>query len=465
MKQENIATLISKHLLESPELYPQNDIGASRLFYKCFQNRIIYVQETKCWYIYKKHRWVKDDANLSIMEMGKHFVMAFTKHALSQENDDLIKFATKLCSRARRESILKDACSIAPKSLTVFDSNPHLFNCKNGTFNLITKELQAHNPEDYITKISNVIYNPNAECERFKTFISEIMQGDADNEKFLQKAFGYSLTGETYLECFFIFYGSTTRNGKSTSCETISHVLGDYSAHAQAKTVAKNNRDGSSATPDIARLKGARFVTMAEPEKGLEIDVSLIKQLTGGDKYTGRFLNENPIEFKPEFKIFINTNHLPRVNDDTIFTSERVKILPFERHFNPEEQDTGLKDKFKETDMISGIFNWLVEGYSLLKSEGLATPTVVLEATKEYREESDTIGTFLEDTVCIADGYRLQTSKLYKAYKEWSADNGYRPLNVKNFVAEMRKRYEVKRNGTRGNEIIGIDLLPTNCPW
>lgn len=241
--------------------------------------------------------------------------------------------------------------------------------------------------------------------------------------------------------------------------------MGDYSTHAQAKSLAKNNRDGSAASPDIARLKGARFVAMAEPEKGLEIDVSLIKQLTGGDKYTGRFLNENPIEFKPEFKIFINTNHLPRVNDDTIFTSERVKILPFERHFNPEEQDTGLKEKFKQTDMLSGIFNWLIQGYYLLKAEGLDTPKAVLNATKEYREESDTIGTFLEDTIFYEPQNRLQTSILYRIYKEWSNDNGYRALNVKNFVSEIRKRYEVKRNGTKGNEIIGVDLLPTNRPW
>ncbi len=465
MDNEKIIELIEKCLTENPEYYPLNDIGASRLFYKCFQNYVIYVQETKCWYIYKKYYWVKDDANLLIMEVGKKFVLAFTKYALSVEKDELIKFSNKLCSRSRRESILKDACSISPKSLTIFDSNPYLFNCKNGTYNLLSKTLQEHNPLDYITKISNVSYDETADCDRWKQFISEIMQGNEDNEKFLQKSFGYSLSGETNLECFFIFSGSTTRNGKSTACETIANVLGDYSTHAQAKTVAKNNRDGSAATPDIARLKGARFVTMAEPKKGLEIDVSLIKQLTGGDKYTGRFLNENPIEFRPEFKIFINTNHLPRVNDDTIFSSERVKILPFERHFNPEEQDTGLKEQFKKDEMISGIFNWLVKGYDLLKQEGLTTPNSVLDATKEYREESDTIGTFLEDTVCEAPDSRLPTNNIYKIYKNWCLENGYRQLNVKNFVAEMRKRYEVKRNGTRGNEIIGIDYLPDNRPW
>ena len=115
--------------------------------------------------------------------------------------------------------------------------------------------------------------------------------------------------------------------------------------------------------------------------------------------------------------------------------------------------------------MLSGIFNWLVDGYILLKSEGLATTSSVMQATQEYREESDTIVTFLVDTICDAVDSRLQTSKLYKMYRDWCSNNGYRPLNAKNFIAEMRKRYDVKRNGTRGNEVIGIDLLPQNRPW
>lgn len=246
---------------------------------------------------------------------------------------------------------------------------------------------------------------------------------------------------------------------KSTACETISHLLGDYATHSQPKTLAKNKRDGSSATPDIARLKGSRFVAMAELEKGLEIDVSLIKQLTGGDKYTGRFLNENPIEFFPEFKIYINTNHLPRVSDDTIFSSDRVKILPFERRFTLEEQDSNLKNKLKTEEMLSGILNWLIVGYSLLKSEGLETPTSVELATLEYREESDIIGTFLTETIYVSEGRRIPTSTLYQLYKDWCTLNGYHALNNKNFVGEIKKRHEVKRNGTRGNEVVNIDLF------
>ncbi len=223
--------------------------------------------------------------------------------------------------------------------------------------------------------------------------------------------------------------------------------------------------NGSAPSPDTARLKGARLVNMSEPERGLELNASLIKQLTGGDTYTSRFLHENPVEFKPEFKIFINTNHLPRVSDDTVFSSERVKLIPFERHFSPAEQDTGLKALFRISTNMSGIFNWLIKGYQLLIFEGLENPQKVTQATKDYRQESDIIGTFLAESVLEADENKLKTSDLYKRYKNWAQDNGYCSMNNKNFVGEIRKRYKVVRDDRMGNVVIGIDLMPPDFPW
>ena len=204
---------------------------------------------------------------------------------------------------------------------------------------------------------------------------------------------------------------------------------------------------------------------MPEPERGLELNAALIKQLTGGDTYTGRFLHENPVEFTPEFKIFINTNHLPRTGDDTVFSSDRVKLIPFERHFSPKEQDTGLKALFRQQENLSGIFNWLIEGYRLLKLEGLTVPERVLQVTKEYRQETDIVGTFLNDTLMEEEGNSLLTNGLYRKYVDWIKDNGYRPLNSKNFVGELRRRYDIRRDGIRGNEIVGMDYIPAGAPW
>jgi phage/plasmid-associated DNA primase len=136
---------------------------------------------------------------------------------------------------------------------------------------------------------------------------------------------------------------------------------------------------------------------MPEPEKGLELNISLVKQLTGGDTFTGRFLNENPVEFRPECKFFINTNHLPRTSDDTVFSSGRVKLIPFDRHFTPEEQDTGLKRLFRKKENMSGILNWMVDGYRLLLEVGLDVPARVADAIAAYRQEADIIGTFLDE--------------------------------------------------------------------
>ena len=316
--------------------------------------------------------------------------------------------------------------------------------------------FQTHNPNDYITKISRAKYETGFSCRRWEQFINEIMCGDAETARFLQKAFGYALTGDTSLECFFILYGSTTRNGKSTLTETISYILKDYAKTAQPETVARRSSSGSAPSPDIARLKGARYVGLPEPTQGLELNAALIKQLTGGDTFTGRMLRENPVEFAPEFKIFFNTNHLPKNNDDTIFSSGRVKLIPFDRHFSPEEQDNGLKRLFRKWSNISGILNWLIEGYRLLKAEGLTVPPKVEQSIERYRIETDIIGDFLNENLVKADGKRLQTSEIYSRYSKWSKDNGYRPINNKNFVGELRKRYEVRRDGKRGNEILDV---------
>ncbi len=463
-KQSVIATFWQLQI-ESNARYPLNDMGISELFYKIYKDSIAYVIEPKNWYIYDGKRWVKDMQNLKIMELCKTFTYALAEYGSQLHDEKIISLAGRLCNIKKRENIIRDAASANPKSLSDFDKDKYLFNCQNGTYNLKEKVLKLHRPQDYITKLSSVTYDHKAQCDRWELFVSEVMEGDEDSMEFLQKAFGYSLSGATDLECFFIFYGSTTRNGKSTCCETISHIFGDYASNVQPETIGRNNKSGSAPSPDIARLKGARLVIMPEPERGLELNVSLMKQLTGGDKYTGRFLHENPIEFTPEFKIIINTNHRPRINDDTVFSSDRVKLLPFERHFNPKEQDTGLKAFFRQEQNMSGILNWLLDGYYLLMQDGLQQSKKMTEAINEYREESDIFGTFLNETLLQADGNRLATSRLYERYKEWMKDNGYHSLNSKNFVGELRKRYTIKRNGTRGNEILDVDIIPENCPW
>jgi putative DNA primase/helicase len=283
------------------------------------------------------------------------------------------------------------------------------------------------------------------------------MQDDDDKAQFMQKALGYALTGDTSEECFFIFYGNTTRNGKGTTAETILNILGDYGCTAQPETIAqKQNSSSGAPSEDVARLKGARFVNMSEPDKGLRLNSALVKSMTGGDTITARFLHQNSFEFKPEYKLFINTNHLPRVNDDSIFASGRVKLIPFERHFPENEQDKGLKAFFRQPENKTGILNWLVAGLRLLKADGLKQPKSVREATAQYREDSDIIGQFINECLVEVRYTNTPLKNIHARYEEWCEDYGHRPLNSRNLAAELRRKGKIVDRGTE-NKMCLID--------
>ena len=456
---ENIDKIKAAGFGENPQ-YPRNDIGIARLFFDLHSGMIRYVAEAKSWYAFDGRRWKKDDGGFNAMELCKSFVQAFGDYAEQTGSDDseFLKWADKLTGRRNREGILRDAMSIAPISISDFDKNAMLLNVENGTFNFKTFALQPHNPTDMITKLAPVRYNPKARCPRWDKFIGEVMCGDAALAAYLQKALGYAMTGLTDYEVFFILYGEKTRNGKTTLIETVANLLGDYARNAQAQSLAKRGIDGAAATPDMARLKGARLVTVPEPEKSLELNIALIKQLTGGDTYTARFLNANPFEFRPEFKLFLTTNHLPNTADDTVFTSGRVKIIPFDRHFSEQEQDTGLKKYFRNSVNKSAILNWLVEGYRLLSGTGFDTPPKVDAAIEAYRSEADVIGVFLSEYTIAEDGGRLPTSVLHSHYAVWAKSNGYLPLSNRPFVGELRKRFVIKPDCRKGNVVIGLTL-------
>ena len=441
---------------ENP-LYPQNDIGIAQLFYDLHSGVLRYVEESKTWYAYNGRRWLKRMGIFRASELCKAFIKGFGAYALTCDDEALIKYAGKLTGRHNRDGILMDARSIAPMSLSDFDRNGFLLNCQNGTLNLKTFELQPHNASDFITKMARVQYDHKARCERWEQFIDEVMCGDTDTAVYLQKAFGYALTGSTEFECFFILYGSKTRNGKTTLTETISHILADYAATAQPQTFSRRSSDGAAPSPDIARLKGARLVNMPEPEKGMELNTALIKQLTGGDTYTGRFLNENPFEFTMEGKIFINTNHLPTVSDPTVFASGRAKVIPFERHFTEVEQDKGLKQFFRSMENKSGILNWLVEGYRLILEVGFDPPQRVIQAIEKYRLNADVFGIFLTENTVEREKSRVETPELYRHYVAWTKENGYKPINSKKFFAELEDRCLV-RKGNRNNVVIGLAI-------
>jgi putative DNA primase/helicase len=439
---------------ESNDRYPWTDIGASRLFADYYKSFARFVPERKMWFCYENGIWIPDVGNLKVMEMCKSLANQLLTYALTIQDEHqrkaYIDYCRKWQSRRYRETVLKDAQSVYPISMAEFDQDPQVLNCANGTLFLMSMDFRPHNSEDRLTKISGVKYDPEAKSERWDRFIHEIMSGDEEKAKFLQKAFGYSISGDTRYECLFVLYGATTRNGKGTLCESILKVLGSYGCTARPETISlKKNNNSSSPSEDIARLAGVRFVNISEPSRGLVLNAAQVKSMTGGDTINARFLHENSFDFSPKFKLYINTNYLPVITDMTLFSSGRVVIIPFERHFDESEQDKNLKREFAKPKNQSAILNWLIEGYQLLKKEGLTLPDSVKTATEAYKRDSDKIALFFEDALEESPNSEVRTSEVYSRYQRWCSANGCYSENARNFKQALTAIARVERKRPR----------------
>lgn len=257
-----------------------------------------------------------------------------------------------------------------------------------------------------------------------------------------------SLTGNTEQETCFILYGSTTRNGKSTFCETLIHLLGDYALTMKPESLAvKQNLDSRQASGDIARLAGCRLCNASEPPKRMLFDTALLKSLLGRDSITARHLHQREFSFIPKFKLVINTNYLPTITDDTVFSSGRINVISFDRHFEPQEQDKHLKDKLRNKSELSGILNWCIEGLRMYRAEGLEPPQAVKNVTETYRSDSDKIGNFINECL-VKSGKNSKAKDIYNAYVKWCDDNGYGCENKGNFFAELKTKGLFMNSGT-----------------
>ena len=453
---------------ECAESYRRTDIGNSKLFADFYKDSVRYVPERKLWYVFDGKRWVPDIGNLRTMALCKKLADTLLVYGVQIEDDGIKRKFLEDCrkwqSRHTREVILKDAQDVHSIHMTEFDVDPYLFNCQNGTLHLKTMDFLPHGANDKLTKISQVVYDPSARCERFDAFVDEIMSSDHQRADFLQRSLGYALSGDTRFECLFILFGATTRNGKGTLMESVLTVMGDYGSTVRPETISmKQNVSSQNPTEDIARLAGIRFANISEPSKGLLLNAAQVKSMTGNDTLNARFLHENSFDFRPQFKIFMNTNYLPVITDVTLFSSGRIMIIPFERHFEESEQDKTLKPLFQETENQSAILNWLLEGYRKLEPEGLKIPQSVVNATERYQHDSDKFALFIEDEMEPDAHAEERTSMVYTRYQKWCDANGCYAENMRNFKQALAVygRIERKRpcvGGEQTTMFIGYKL-------
>ncbi len=441
--------------------YSFDDTGNSDRFVDLFGEDMRYNYTDKRWIYWDERRWHSDPGHVVLGAIDKvvESMGAELKSYEQQGDEDLVKAFQKHIRYSRshkgKEQLKKEAEHRLPVMPDQLDKHKFAFNTPNGVLSLKTGKLTKHEPKWFITKVSYVEYSDNADCPQWRKFLEEIFNGDKELIRYVQKAVGYSMTGQTSEQCVFFLYG-TGRNGKSTFLDVIRDIMGDYAANIQPETIMVKHSQGGAINSDIARLKGARFVTSVEPNEGMRINEGLLKQLTGDDVVTARKLYSEEFEFKPEFKLWMATNHKPIIRGTDTGIWRRIHMIPFTVQIPENKVDRGLKYKLERE--YPAILRWAVEGCLLWQKEGLLMPKAVLEQVREYRREMDVVSAFIEDRCEAGEGYYVRSSELYAAYSAWcDSNNEYKMSNTK-FSTEATKTFSKKKQPD-GIYFLGIKLI------
>lgn len=444
-------------------LYSFDDTGNAQRFVDLFGDKVRYCYTDKRWLWYDGRKWCTDmtgavkrladkavacmSAELKVYEQtdadeGTDMAKAFEKHMKSCR------------SNKSKNAMLSEVMHHVPVLPAQMDRFKTVLNTPDGVIDLRSGGISPHDPMTYLTKMTAVEYSENADCPRWLAFLDDIFRGDKDLIRYVQKAVGYSLTGSTTEQCAFFLYG-TGRNGKSTFIDIIRDIFGDYAANIQPETIMVRSNQSTAINSDIARLKGARLVTSVEPNEGVRINEGLLKQLTGDDTVTARKLYGDEFEFKPEFKLWMATNHKPVIRGTDTGIWRRIHMIPFTVQIPEEKIDRRLK--YKLSAELTGIFRWAVEGCLLWQKEGLKMPRAVLEEVREYRREMDVISAFVEDKCTVGKGLSVKSSQLFAAYLNWAEQNNEYRMSSTKFGMELAKRFE-KVKGRGCNYYSGITL-------
>lgn len=446
---------------EKMRAYTFDDMGNAERFVDLFGENVRYCYTEKKWYFYNSMRWSVDNLGV-ILRMADKCVEAMKAEAKlylqadEESGGDMAKAFEKHMKSSRsnksKKAMLNEVEHHLPILPIQMDRYKMALNTPSGIINLKNGDVKAHNSEYYFTKITSVDCAEAADCPRWLAFLDDIFAGDKDLIRYIQKAVGYSLTGSTAEQCAFFLYG-TGRNGKSTFIDVIRDVFGDYAANIQPETIMVKSSQNSAINSDIARLKGARLVTSVEPNEGVRLNEGLLKQLTGDDTVTARKLYSEEFEFKPEFKLWMATNHKPIIRGTDTGIWRRIHMIPFDVQIPEDKVDKNLTHKLKAE--MTGIFKWCIDGCLMWQREGLQMPAAVLKSVREYRREMDVISAFIEDK-CTLEG-TVQASTLYAAYVSWADSNNEYCMSNTKFSTELAKRFE-KIKGRNYNYFNGISI-------
>lgn len=436
---------------------PLTDAGNGERLKDKYYRTLRYIPERGKWLQYNDSYWEEEPneyVEVLAVDTVRGIPLEVPNGAEQNTIDAFNKFALTCESNSKIVSMVTRAKAVMLAKNEVFDKSKWVLNMANGTINLKTMEFKPHNSTDYLTKCGEAEYIEEAECPLWLNFIERIFRGNSELISYIQRAVGYSLTGETSEQIFFTLYGEGA-NGKSTFIDTIKKVIGTYGTQADFSTfISKKNTDAPK--NDLAILQGSRFVAASESGSGRVLDDAVIKQVTGDSAIAVRFLFHENFIYTPQFKIWLATNHKPTIKDGSEGMWRRVKLIPFEVVIPPKERDKQLLSKLEAE--LPGILNWALEGCKAWQEGGMGICKTVDAATEEYREDNDILIDFLDDRCTVAEHESVKSSELYNEYKAWCEATGERTWAQRGFTKYLKdKGFSVVKR-TDANYFKGIGV-------
>lgn len=462
-----------------PTLKAFNHVSVGNFARTYLLSKFRYVTEERGWRVYVEGRWMRDmdKAIYRAAQRVGQVVKNKADEMLDRAKEDgdkekiasakhVANFAASLLSTRGMKDMVEMFSTVNGVSVSVseFDQNLNLLVLANGTFDLEAMELREHRPEDMLTKRINIAYDASATAPMWAKAWSEIMP-DGEMAEYVQTGVGMTAWGSTREAAFFLAHGDSGC-GKSLFLSVMEAGLDEYAATATASAF-RTSKYGEKATTDLHALKGARFVSTSETSEGTKLDEELVKRITGGDKLTSRALYQDNVTWKPNFTMWMATNHRPQISAEDNAIWRRVKPIHFPVSFYKEgrKADVGLGERIIASE-LPGVLNWILEGARRYRKDGLVDPVSVVTATSAYREEVDPVRVFLteadnEGRIILDANARMKSSELYRVYVAWCTDNSIRPLGESKFGRRMTAAgYEATRSTGGVRYRIGLKINP-----
>jgi putative DNA primase/helicase len=381
--------------------YPLTDCGNAERLIDQHQGCLRFCGAMRHWFLWKGNHWAEDDG--ASVQLAKKTVRAMRqerKHLLSQSEDQpedwenlrrradaLEKWSIRSEGASRIVAMLHMAESDPRVSIEPgeFDNRTWVLNLCNGSVDLKYGHFRENRPEELLTKLAGAEYQLDTYCPRWMNFLAEVFAPHPEIVPFLQRAIGYTLTGETREECIFVLVGDG-RNGKSTLISILHRILGQYGGVAEMDTFLASH--GTGLREDIADMRGRRFVSAQEPMLDGKFAEGTLKWVSGGDRLRARRLYEHAQEFQPSHKLWLAVNRLPTLRFDDHAAWSRLRIIPFDVSF---ANNANRQLKVELQSELSGILNWAIEGCLMWQQDGLGSTESVANALEIWRKRGKII--------------------------------------------------------------------------